>query len=96
MASFMRDKLAIILNQLLWLIFRKDALNKADMPLKRLNKKWLTKTKHHLGDGFVDLGAATKDLLKKVQISAEKKGSLRVYVGSWCWIWFSNFGENRL
>ena len=65
MVPFMRDKLETILNQLLHLIFQKDALDKADTPLKRLNRKWLSKTKHHLEDGLVDLGAATKDLLKK-------------------------------
>ena len=60
MVPFMRDEL-----ELLRRIFRKDALDKADRPLKRLNKKWLTKTKHHLEDGLVELGAATKDLLEK-------------------------------
>ena len=72
MVSFMRDELEMILNQLLRLIFRKDALAKSDTPLKRLNK-WLTKTKHHLEDGLVDLGEATKDVLEKAQISAERK-----------------------
>ena len=73
MLLFMRDELQTILNQLLHLTFRKDFLDKADTPLKRLNKKWLTRAKHHLKDGLVDLGAATKDLLGKAQISAERK-----------------------
>ena len=73
MVPFMRDELETSLTQLLRLMFRKDAFDKADTPLKRLNKKWLTKTKHHLEDGLVDLGAATKDLLKKAQTSAERK-----------------------
>ena len=68
MVPFMRDELETILNQLLCLIFRKDALDKADTPSKRL-----TKTKHCLEDGLGDLRAATKDLLKKIQISAERK-----------------------
>ena len=76
MVPFIRDELEMILNQLLQLIFRKDALDKADIPLKRLNKKWLTKMKHHLEDGLVDLVAATKDLLEKAQISAERKRKL--------------------
>ena len=33
----------------------------------------VTKTKHYLEDGLVDLEAATKSLLKKSQISAERK-----------------------
>ena len=62
----------MILNQLLRLMFRIDALDKSGTQLKRLNK-WLTKTKHHLEDGLVDLGEATKDLLEKAPISAERK-----------------------
>ena len=68
MVPFMRDEVEAILNQLLCLIFWKDALDKAGTPLKRL-----TKTKHHLEDGLGDLGATTKDFLKKIQISAERK-----------------------
>ena len=95
MVPFMRDELEKILNQRI--IFRKDAPDKPDTPLKRLAKKWRTKNKHHLEDGLVDLWTATKDFLEKAKISAEtKKGSLRVYVSSLCWIWFSNFGENHL
>ena len=72
MVPYMRNELEMILNQLLRLIFRIDALDKSGTPLKRLNK-WLTKTKHHLEDGLVDLGEATKDVLEKAQISAERK-----------------------
>ena len=39
MVPYIRGELETILNQLLPLIFRKDALDKADTPLKRLNKK---------------------------------------------------------
>ena len=70
MVPFMTDELEMILNQRL--IIRKDALDKSDTPMKRLNK-WLTKTKHHLEDELVDLEAATKNLLEKAQISAERK-----------------------
>ena len=95
MVPFMRDELEKILNQRI--IFRKDAPDKPDTTLKRLAKKWRTKNKHHLEYGLVDLWTATKDFLEKAKISAEtKKGSLRVYVSSLCWIWFSNFGENHL
>ena len=70
MVPFMTDELEMVLNQRL--IFRNDALDKSDTPMKRLNK-WLTKTKHHLEDELVDLEAATKNLLEKAQISAERK-----------------------
>lgn len=39
----------------------------------KLSGKWLQIGNHHLDDGLVDLGAATKDLLEKAEISAEKK-----------------------
>ena len=62
MVPFMRDDLETILNQLLCLIFREDTFEKTGTPLKRLNKKWLTKTKYHLEDVLVDVVAATKGL----------------------------------
>ena len=62
MVPFMRDELETILNQLLCLVFRENTFDKTGMPLKRLNKKWLTKTKHHLEDVLVDVVAATKGL----------------------------------
>ena len=93
MVPFMRDELETILNQLWRLIFRKDALDKADSPLKRLNK-WLTKTKHQLEDGLWTLGQPPKIFWKKYGSLLKVEGSSRVYISSWCWIWFSNFGEN--
>ena len=93
MVPFMRDELETILNQLLHLIFRKDALDKAGTPLKRLNKNWLTKTKHHLEDGLVD--QATKDLLKK-HISAERKRKFKGLCKQLVLGLVLEFGENHL
>ena len=95
MVPFMRDELETILNQLLHLIFRKDALDKAGTPLKRLNKNWLTKTKRHLEDGLVDLGTATKDLLKK-RISAERKRKFKGLCKQLVLGLVLEFGENHL
>ena len=69
MAPFMWDDLEKVLNQLLQIVFQRDALDKADTPLQKLNRNWLQNGNLHL----VDLGAATKDLVENVQISAEKK-----------------------
>ena len=93
MVPFMRDELETILNQRLHLIFRKDALDKAGTPLKRLNKNWLTKTKHHLEDGLVD--QATKDLLKK-HISAERKRKFKGLCKQLVLGLVLEFGENHL
>ena len=73
MVPFMCDELMKILDQLLRLMFRRDALEEADTTLKKLKKKWLTDKSYHLNDGLVDLGAATKNLLEKSQLSFEKK-----------------------
>ena len=69
----MCDELMKILDLLLRLIFRRKALEEADAALKKLKKKWLTDESHHLEDGLVDLGAATKNLLEKTQVSFERK-----------------------
>ena len=39
--------------------------------------EWLNNKENHLEDGLVDLGAATTDELRKVQVSAEKKRKVR-------------------
>ena len=69
----MCDELMKILDQLSRLIFCRNALEEADTALKKLKKKWLTDESHHLEDGLVDLGAATKNLLEKTQVSFERK-----------------------
>ena len=78
MVPFMCDELMKILDQLLCLIFRRNALEEADTALKKLKKKWLTGKSHHLEDGLVDLGAATKNLFEKAQVSFERKRKSKV------------------
>ena len=38
-----------------------------------MSLKWLSDSKNHLEDGLVDVGAATKDILDRTQVSNEKK-----------------------
>ena len=73
MVPFVCDELMKMLDQRLGLIFCGNALEEADTALKKLKKKWLTDESHHLEDGLVDLGAATKNLLEKTQVSFERK-----------------------
>ena len=79
MAPFIFDELMKILDQLLHLILRRNALEEADTVLKKLKKKWLA-DESHLKDGLVDLHAVTKNLFEKTQVSFERKENLKVNV----------------
>ena len=68
----MFSELEKIFNQLLRLVFRKDAIDQTDAILKKSKKEWLT-NKKYLEDGLVDVGSATKYLLEQAKVSAEKK-----------------------
>ena len=69
MVSFMCNERMKILDLLLRLIFHRKALEEADAALKKLKKNWLTDESHHLKDGLVDLGTATKNLSEKTEVS---------------------------
>ena len=71
------EKLEKIINQLLRLIFKKDALNQAESIVTKMKRKWLLDTASHLEESLVDLGAATKDRLNQTKVSNEKSGYLR-------------------
>ena len=43
-------------------------------------RRWLSDSKNHLEDGLVDVGAATKDILDRTQVSNEKK---RLFKRDW-------------
>ena len=73
MVPFLLNELEKIVNLLLRLIFKKDALDKANTIVKKISLKWLSDSKNHLEDGLVDVGAATKDILDRTQVSNEKK-----------------------
>ena len=71
MVPFMFAELKKIFDKLHRLVFRQESL--AASITDKLKKKWLSNTEHHLENGLVDLGAATKKLLNDVMVSAEKK-----------------------
>ena len=76
MIPFMFSKLEKIFNQLLRLVFRKDAIGQVvaiKKKKKKIKKVWLTNKKTYLEDDLVDVGSATKYLLEQAKISAEKK-----------------------
>ena len=77
MVPFLLNELEKIVNLLLRLIFKKDALDKANTIVKKMSLKWLSDSKNHLEDGLVDVGAATKDILDRTQVSNEKKELLK-------------------
>ena len=70
---FMSCELEKIINQLLRLIFKKDALDQAESIVTKMKRKWLLDTANHSEESLVDLGAATKDRLDQTKVSNEKK-----------------------
>ena len=54
------------------LVFKQEALEKPDTPLNKMKHSWLTNKNNHLQNCLIDTGAATEDLVQKVQIYAEK------------------------
>ena len=73
MVSFMPNELEKIINQLLRLIFNKDALDQDESIVTKMKRKWLVDAANHLEESLVDLGAATKDCLDQTKVSNEKK-----------------------
>ena len=65
-------------NQLARLVMRRDVIKEADTILKKLKEKWLKDVNNQLEEDLVDLGAATKDLLTKIQISAKKNRKFKM------------------
>ena len=51
----------------------KMLLRKLTPPRKRLNKKWLTKTKHHVEDGLVNLGSHQRSFGKSTDLCWKEK-----------------------
>ena len=70
MISFIFSELEQIFNQLLRLVFRKDAIDQVGTILKKTIKEWLTNKKNYLEDSLVDFGYATKYLLEQAKVSA--------------------------
>ena len=60
MIPFMFSQLEEIFNQLIRLVFKKDAIDQAGTISKKIKKEWLTNKKNYLEDGLVDVGSATR------------------------------------
>ena len=73
MLPFMLKELERVFDQLIRLVMKRDAIKEADTIIRKLKEKWLKDMNNQLEEDLVDLGAATKDLLAKTQVSAEKK-----------------------
>ena len=52
---------------------KRDAIKVADTITRKLKEKWIQDVNNQLEKDLIDLGAATKDLPAKTQVSAEKK-----------------------
>ena len=77
MIPFVFSQLEEIFNQLIRLVFRKDAIDQAGTISKKIKKEWLTNKKNYLEDGLVDVGSAARYLLQQAKVSAGKKRSFR-------------------
>ena len=73
----MSNELEKIINQLLRLIFKKDALDQAESIVTKMKRKRLLDTANHLEESLVDLRGATKDRLDQTKVSNEKSEYLR-------------------
>ena len=73
----MFSELEKVFNQLISLVFRKDAIDQASTISKKIKKEWLTNKKNYLEDGLVDVGSFTRYLLQPAKVSAEKKRSFK-------------------
>ena len=69
---FMYDELSKILYRLLRLVFKKKKLDEAANLRQLMNNEFLTDKSNHLEEFLIDLGAATKDALQKVNVAPEK------------------------
>ena len=59
MIPFMYEELPHILDQLIRLVFKREAIE-ADTTFKKMKKTWLQNSDNHLDDQLVDVVAATK------------------------------------
>ena len=73
MLPFLLKELERIFDRLIRLVMKRDAIKVADTITQKLKEKWIQDVNNQLEKDLIDLGAATKDLLAKTQVSAEKK-----------------------
>ena len=64
MIPFIYEKLSHILNQLVRLVFKREAIVEVDTTVKNLKKTWLKNSDNHLEDELVNAGVSTKKIIK--------------------------------
>ena len=77
MLPFMFDELANILYRLLRLVYRKKKLDEKSKLRDVMNEKFLKDEKNLIDVLQIDIGAAARDALNKVDVAAEKKRQFR-------------------
>ena len=76
MIPFIYEKLSHILNQLVRLVFKREAIVEVDTNVKNFKKTWLTNSDNHLEDQLVNAGVSTKKIIK-FKYLPEKKTKLK-------------------
>ena len=69
----MFGKISLILYRLMRLIYKKKKVDDAINLRKVMNKEFLTNQSHQLEEYLIDLGTATNDAVKKLNIAPPKK-----------------------
>ena len=68
---------SLILYRLLRLVFKKEKVDVAANLRQVMKEEFLTEKSNQLEEYLIDLGAATNDALKKINIAPEKKRKFR-------------------
>ena len=77
MVPFMFDELSSILYRLCCCVYRKEKMDQVKTLRELMTEDFLEKEKNQMDEMQVDIGAAAKDSLNKVNVSAEKKRQFR-------------------
>ena len=72
MIPFMFSQLEEIFNQLIRLVFRKDAIDQAGTISKKIKEEWLKNKKNYLEDGLVDVGSQQDIFYSKLKYQLRK------------------------
>ena len=73
---FLFDELSKILNRLVGLVYKKEVAEVVNLR-SVMNKEFLLNTNNQLEEFLVDLGSATTDSVKKLNVASEKKRKFR-------------------
>ena len=74
---FMFDELSLILYRLVHLIFKKKEVDQCKKLREVMNTKFLSDPNNQLEEYLIDIGAAAKDILQKVDVANEKMRKFR-------------------